>query len=90
MNLFCYHLILKGAAPPDMKQWQTIRYYCMDLTTPDEQLLPSSEAASLGIDIDLSWINDHREKFLKPWKELLHSVGQRLVDLKEENTLNSI
>ena len=85
-----YRLILEGADPPDMKQWQTMRYYCMDLTTPEEQMLPSSEAASLNIDIDLSWINDHREKFLRPWKELLHSVRQRLVDLKEENTLNSI
>ena len=85
-----HRLNLEGADPPEMKQWQTIRYYLMDLTTPDEQMLPSSEAASLGIDIDLSWINDHREKFLKPWKELLHSVGQRLVDLKEEKILNSI
>ena len=85
-----YHLILMGADPPEMKQWQTIRYYCMDLTTPDEQLLPSSEAASLEIDIDLSWINDRREKFLRPWKELLHSVRQRLIELKNENTLDSI
>ena len=85
-----YRLILEQADPPEMKQWQTIRYYLMDLTTHDEQKLPSSEAASLEIDIDLSWINDHREKFLRPWKELLHSVRQRLIELKNENTLDSI
>ena len=73
-----------------MKQWQTIRYYFMDLTSPNEQMLPSAEAASREIDIDLSWINDHQEKFLKPWKKLLHSVEQKLIAMNNENTLDSI
>ena len=85
-----YRLILEGADLPDMKQWQTMRYYLMDLTTPNEQMLLSSEAASLKIDIDLSWINDHREKFLRPWKDLLHSVEQKLNEMKDDSNSASI
>ena len=85
-----YRLILERADPPEMKQWQTIRYYLMDLTTPDEQVLPSSEAANLGIDIDLSWIRTHREKFLKPWKELLLSVEKKIAEVKDSNPLDLI
>ena len=85
-----YRLILNDADTQEMKQWQTIRYYFMDLTSPDEQMLPPTEAASLEIDIDLSWINNHREKFLKPWKELLHAVRQSLIELKNGNTLDTI
>ena len=85
-----YRLTLEQADPPEMNQWQTIRYYLMDLTTPDEQMLLSSEASSLKIDIDLSWINDHREKFLRPWKELLHSVEQKLNEMKDDSNSASI
>jgi len=85
-----YPLILERADPPEMKQWQTIRYYLMDLTTPDEQVLPSSEAASLGIDIDLSWIRTNREKFLKPWKELLLSVEKKIAEVKDGSPLDLI
>ena len=85
-----YRLTLEQADPPEMKQWQTMRYYLMDLTTPNEQMLLSSEAASLKIDIDLSWINDHREKFLRPWKDLLHSVEQKLNEMKDDSNSASI
>jgi len=80
----------QGPTPDQLRQWQTIRYYFMDLTIPEEQPLPSSEAKSLGIDIDLSWIRVRREKFLKPWKELLLSVERKLAEVQEDNPLDEI
>lgn len=77
-------------SPKQLRQWQTMRYFLMDLTTPDEQPLPSSEAQRLGIDIDLSWIRTHREMFLKPWKELLFSAKQKYEEKKEDNSLDEI
>jgi len=38
----------------------------------------------------LSWINDHREKFLRPWKDLLHSVEQKLNEMKDDSNSASI
>ena len=70
-----------------MKQWQTIRYYLLD-HGHEKQKLQSLEKRSLEIDIDLSWINDHRKKFLDLGK--VTPFSQAVIELKNENTLDSI
>ena len=50
----------------------------MDLTTQEEEIRPSNQAAELGHDIDLDWINHQRELFLVKWKKLLSMVIDNL------------
>jgi transcriptional regulator with XRE-family HTH domain len=60
-----------GVVPEDqMRQWQTARYYFMDLTVLGEELRPSKEAAELEINLDQPWIDEHYAQFLKEWDQL--------------------
>ena len=69
-----------------LRQWQTARYYFMDLTTQEEEIRPSNQAAEFGHDIDRDWINHQRELFLVEWKKLLSMVIDNLS--KPENKLS--
>ena len=65
-------------ASAQLRQWQTARYYFMDLTTQEEEIRPSNQAEEFGHDIDRDWINHQRELFLVEWKKLLSMVIDNL------------
>ena len=73
-------------ASAQLRQWQTARYYFMDLTTQEEEIRPSNQAEEFGHDIDRDWINHQRELFLVEWKKLLSMVIDNL--RKPENKLS--
>ncbi len=69
-------------APAQLRQWQTARYYFMDLTVPEEEWRPSNFAKKS--DIDLDWINQQRDLFLKPWRKLFSQVIENLSKPEDE------
>ena len=69
-------------APAQLRQWQTARYYFMDLTVPEEEWRPSNFAKKS--DIDLDWINHQRDLFLKPWRKLFSQVIENLSKPEDE------
>jgi len=69
-------------APAQLRQWQTARYYFMDLTAQEEELRPSNWAKKS--DIDLDWINHQRDLFLKPWRKLFSQVIENLSKPEDE------
>jgi len=59
------------AVPNDqLKQWQTARYYFMDVVVMDDESRPSLEAGMLGIEINQNWIDEHRAAFHQEWRQL--------------------
>ena len=63
------------AVPNDqLKQWQTARYYFMDVVVMDEESRPSLEAGMLGIEINQNWIDEHRAAFQQEWWQLYEKV----------------
>ena len=58
------------------RQWQTARYYYMDITVMEETKRPSSEAKELGIEIDQAWIDERRQRLHQRWHVLKDNVHQ--------------
>ena len=61
-------------------QWQTARYYFMDITVMEETQRPSLEAVELGIEIDMAWIDERRQQLHSRWYTLRDLVQQCLQD----------
>ena len=80
--------LARGVVPEDqMRQWQTARYYFMDVIVLGEEPRPSVEAAELGFDIDQVWIDEHCAQLHKEWEKLwvlcegaLNEAEQSLLD----------
>ena len=80
--------LARGIVPEDqMRQWQTARYYFMDVIVLGEEPRPSVEAAELGFDIDQVWIDEHCAQLHKEWEQLwvlceraLNEAEQSLLD----------
>ena len=66
------------------KQWLTGYYYLMDLVIAGQEDRISNEAEKLSLEIDLQWIDQHREKFHGSWFGLCSRVEQALADAPEE------
>ena len=63
------------AVPNDqLKQWQTARYYFMDVVVMDDESRPSLEAGMLGIEINQNWIDEHRAAFHQEWRQLCENA----------------
>ena len=80
--------LARGVVPEDqMRQWQTARYYFMDVIVLGEEPRPSVEAVDLGFDIDQAWIDEHCAQLHKEWEQLwalcegaLNEAEQSLLD----------
>ena len=62
------------------RQWQTARYYFMDITVMEATQRPSLEAVELGIEIDMAWIDERRQQLHSRWYALRDLVQQCLQD----------
>ena len=75
-----YEELLSGidrdAVPKDqLKQWNTARYYFMDLIITGVGKRPSSESAYLHYDVDQDWIDQRRNDFQGEWRTLCDKVS---------------
>ena len=60
------------------RQWQTARYYYMDITVMEETKRPSLEAVEFGIELDRAWIDDRRQQLHERWYALSDMVQKCL------------
>ena len=66
------------------KQWLTGYYYLMDLVIAGQEDRISNEAEKLSLEIDLQWIDQHREKFHGSWFGLCSRVEQAIAGAPDE------
>lgn len=65
----------RDTVPKDqLRQWQTARYYFMDIVVMDDGLRPSLEAKAVGVEINQGWIDDHRAAFHQEWRQLCENA----------------
>ena len=66
------------------KQWLTGYYYLMDLVIAGQEDRISNEAEKLSLEIDLQWIDQHREKFHGSWFGFCSRVEQAIAGAPDE------
>ena len=66
------------------KQWLTGYYYLMDLVIAGQEDRISNEAEQLNLEIDLQWIDLHRDEFQACWLDLGKRVFKAIANAPEE------